>query len=492
MTQSFTSQCHHSPPSAVHQYYRQSRYGRHTKTSIFSSTTVDDDKKIKEIGEKVRKKRVKEIKEELKSLGLRTDDVFDKEELVMRLAVALMKADTADASEKVSDESSSSSSSSSTASSPSATVTSQQSSSKRPNSPNEIVLPLHKVSMEGVRPVDAISDRLGSVKIDGCYTALRTITLTLPSSETFSVMVDTACSGLVLRPSTVQRLGLPVQGGGGTGPVSMTTAGGTASGMGLSQLERFRTEDGSEFGPLPVAVQDIGALPPTVDGIIGLSFLEGFFGVVLFDFDRGELVLRKRRRDGSDDDGDNDEVTKEQDRVLEKVSDVEMRRCRLGIYAVDVVLDGRGPVRMLVDTGATATYLNWNGIERDMNLSRNPPHPLVQQNRESLGAMGADNKALSLTHRFVCQRRFQLEESGGGIRNQFLTGIDLTVNRSDGGDGGDGGVDIDIGDLPVLEQLQSDGVNGILGADLLMRCDVLRLSFAQSSACRIALYQKVE
>jgi len=265
--------------------------------------------------------------------------------------------------------------------------------------------------------------------------------------------------------------------------VSMTTAGGTASGAGLSEIDRFVLEDGSEFGSLPVAVQDIGALPPTVDGIVGLSFLNQFKSVV-FDFARGELILLKtdvaaRTKNTAPMPPPLQEEDSTLTTTMELITDAPMNYCRLGIWTADVLLDGRGPVRMLVDTGATATYLNWNGIINDMNLSKNPPHPLVERNRESLGAMGADNQALALTHRFVLKRRFMLDRVGSS--DQFMTGLDLTE---------DGGVvDIDIGDLPVLEQLQSERVNGILGSDLLMRCDVLQLSFSRSSP-RISLFQK--
>jgi len=269
----------------------------------------------------------------------------------------------------------------------------------------------------------------------------------------------------------------------------MTTAGGTAAGAGLSQIDRFVLDDGSGFGSLPVAVQDIGALPPTVDGIVGLSFLNQFRSVV-FDFARGELLLFHNTGDAKAtttrtpptpiDDSTTTTTT------MELITDAQMNYCRLGIWTVDVLLDGRGPVRMLVDTGATASYLNWNGIINDMNLSKDPPHPLVERNTESLGAMGADNQALALTHRFVLKRRFMFDRVSSS--DQFMTGLDLTMD-SGGGGGGGGVMNIDIGDLAVLEQLQSERINGILGSDLFMRCDVLQLSFNRSSP-RISLLQK--
>jgi len=72
--------------------------------------------------------------------------------------------------------------------------------------------------------------------------------------------------------------------------------------------------------------------------------------------------------------------------------------------------------------------------------------------------------ALQLTHRYKVKRRYNLvAENNNAIP---LPGIGL-----------DGEVcNVDIGDLPVLETLKSDDVGGILGADLLMMCDVVRFS----------------
>ena len=58
-------------------------------------------------------------------------------------------------------------------------------------------------------------------------------------------------------------------------PVTTTGAGGTAGGTGLTQIDKFKF-GGDTYDPLPTAVQDIGALPSTLEGIIGLSFLSQF------------------------------------------------------------------------------------------------------------------------------------------------------------------------------------------------------------------------
>ena len=54
----------------------------------------------------------------------------------------------------------------------------------------------------------------------------------------------------------------------------MTGAGGTVGATGLTQIEKFSLNQDEKpgnanptFGPLPAAVQDIGALPSTLDGI---------------------------------------------------------------------------------------------------------------------------------------------------------------------------------------------------------------------------------
>jgi len=104
---------------------------------------------------------------------------------------------------------------------------------------------------------------------------LPAIRVTLPpnnsnnyNSRTLTMLVDTACSGVVLRPSSASKANLRVV----NAPVSMTAAGGSTSGTKLTQFDSF-TVEGVSFGTCPVAVQDIGALPDGLDGIIGLSFL---------------------------------------------------------------------------------------------------------------------------------------------------------------------------------------------------------------------------
>ena len=86
---------------------------------------------------------------------------------------------------------------------------------------------------------------------------------------------------------------------------------------------------------------------------------------------------------------------------------------RLRMYAADVIIDGRGPVRMLVDTGAASTFLNRRGVA-DMRLSLSSSPKIEPIRGEAIGAMGADNVALRLTHRYQLRRRWAVELEFGG------------------------------------------------------------------------------
>ena len=81
----------------------------------------------------------------------------------------------------------------------------------------------------------------------------------------------------------------------------------------------------------------------------------------------------------------------------------------------------------------------------------------------------------------MAQRWFQICARAGSPLGLSNRGLDLKQM---------GHVNIDIGDLPVLEQLKSENVNGILGNDLLMRCDVLHLNFSDNSATAALLMER--
>ena len=107
-----------------------------------------------------------------------------------------------------------------------------------------------------------------------------------------------------------------------------------------------------------------------------------------------------------------------------------------------------------------------------MKLSASSPQ--IEPLRERIGAMGADNMALELTHRFTLRRRWNLVAENTAV-GDFCPGIGLEEDQQN---------DVDISDLPVLEALKGDGVGGILGADLLMMCDVVRFSGLNGGSLR--------
>eukprot|EP00978_Attheya_sp_CCMP212_P000902 scaffold1948_cov52-Attheya_sp.AAC.5 len=380
--------------------------------------------------------RVKELKAELSQRNISTGDVFEKDELVKRLFEA-RRAETT---------------STETSGSQSATgkeKTTPTASSSVTSTETDVSVPLSFYSMESGKSVAAKNGQNVFLRPSPGQFATMQIKV---GSHTASLLVDTACSGIVLRPNVVRAMGLQIL----PSPISMTTAGGTASDVGMAQIPimSVRSVDNQEYNykSLPVAVQDIGALPSQLDGIIGLSFLSQF-ACVEFDFRKSWLNLFKMGSPSST--GSSND--------LSVVAQAKLSRTPIGVWTADVMLDGRGPVKMLVDTGASSSILNWKGVA-DMGLSRtsNGISPIA-----TMGAMGADNMALALTHRFTVQRRYNLVSGSG--------------SSSPGVPVGDRPANVDVGDIPVLAQLQSSGVGGILGADLLMRCDMVRLNMNGAS-----------
>ena len=253
-------------------------------------------------------------------------------------------------------------------------------------------------------------------------------------------------------------------------------------GRGAIQDDRGGGEEIVGNGSNVAACQDIGALPAGLDGIIGLSLL-GRYDRVDFDYANGELRLSSNREIDDDDDDPRDVPNGDGDASV-VVARCALRLTRLRVYAADVTLDGRGPVGMLVDTGASSTFLNRRGVS-DMRLSMHSP-PLIEPIRgEAIGAMGADNLALRLTHRYRLRRRWNLVAENTSLGGLGLAGVEM---RGGGGEGD--GRNIDIGDLPVLEALGGDGVGGILGADLLMMCDVVRFSGLNTGSPTMILMQR--
>ena len=401
--------------------------------------------------DEIRSMRVKEIKAELQSMSITTQDVFEKEELVQRLFEARQKLHQ---QTKATTTSSQTSSATASVQSPSS---SQQRQSATTSKPNILETPLYLTSLQAGTRIAAVNGAdIAIESADHPYPTIKIqVTPTSGSSQeefTLNLLLDTACSGLVLRPSVVQKYGLPSL----STPVTMTGAGGVSSNPGLTQLDRFRLQ-GHTFGPLPAAVQDIGALPSSLDGIIGLSFLNQFAGADM-DFRKGKLSLYPKGQPLP-------EVPTDSTVVAEGAMSLVRS---LSIYMVDVYLGGRGPVKMLVDSGASNTFLNWKGVS-DLSLSRDSK--FLNRLPNPMGAVGSDAVAMALTHRINISSNLNLGKTS-------YPGLPLKDTRR---------LKIDIGDIAILEAIKGDGVGGILGIDSFMRCDSVRMTFQGSPIIQLLL-----
>ena len=349
---------------------------------------------------------VNQLKQELAERKVSTADVFEKEQLIQRLIEARRKA------------ASSSPNNDSTAAST--------------NDDAILELPLLLTSMD---QTISLTDNINLTPSDQSYATIQVQHQSDPAKP-LSLLLDTACSGIVLRSSVVQERNLPTF----ASPVTLTGAAGTSSGTGtISQLE-FIVQN-QRFGPLPVAIQDIGALPRTLDGIIGLTFLQSFAALEM-DFQEGLVRLHRFHE------------PKSPSRTRAKMQ----LHQPLGLYSVPVYFGDRGPVRLLVDTGAACTLLNWDGVA-DLGLTKESPAltPLAQPK----GALGSDNVALPLTHRLHVSSTLKLNLKDEGIALQ-----------------GNQRLAIDVGTIPVLDALP--GVGGILGLDALLRAKGLVMTLRGS------------
>lgn len=187
-----------------------------------------------------------------------------------------------------------------------------------------------------------------------------------------------------------------------------------------------------------------------------------------FDFGDNELRLNKEAPG----------LSVERNEKLTVVADGSLELTKLGIYTVDTMLDGRGPVKLLIDTGAASTFLNWKGVS-DLGLTSSSSQ--IELIRDEIGAMGADNTALRLTHRYTLKRRWNIH---GKTSDSYAPGIGVRGSEFSSG------INIDIGDLPVLDALKSDGAGGILGADLLMMCDIVRFYGLNGVLPRVAMMKR--
>lgn len=253
-----------------------------------------------------------------------------------------------------------------------------------------------------------------------------------------SMLLDTACSGTCVRPQVADRLGFP-----GVGGPSM-------AGIGAGGVTQFSvrtcpgvTWGGRVLGDVPVVLQDLGPLPPAFDGILGLDLMERFAAMEI-DFGSEGRGPRLRFYDDGRDSRLGNEI-----RVSETT---KLQRTRLGVFACGLMVDGQGPARVLVDTGAACSLLNWRGAKA-VGLTKNDP---ALKKLSAFGAMGVDGSAMALTHRVAGASITIRPSSDQAIPNSHSF-ISSTCN-------------IDIGDIPVLgpsSPFHKEGIDGILGTDSL-------------------------
>jgi predicted aspartyl protease len=419
-------------PSPIFIKHHGSSFQKRMKLSFSFNPPMQNEQ---DFVQEIRSLRVKQIKEELINAGVDISDVFEKEELVQRLVAFRNSYPKNETSGKTAQNN-------------------KEDFEKKSNSSSSIPIESHiPLAFHSLTPEQSVKAKNDNhVFLRPSPGKFPSININLSNSDkSLTLLVDTACSGVVLRPNVVKKYSLPIL----NIPSTMQAAGGLTTGTSVSKIIRPRLDNGVELEDMMVAVQDIGALPLELDGIIGISFLQQF-QYVAFDFENREMILRKTT---NLDDSFNYNPLEE-----EVLAESNCNLCRIGVWTVDVTLDGRGPVKMLLDTGAASTFLNWKGAQ-DCSLKRD--HPLVTRNRDPIGAMGADNMAIELSHRFQVKRRVNFMTSFS-IGAFGPLGIDLREMDP---------LNIDIGDLQVLETLKADGVGGILGSDLLMRCDFLELDF---------------
>lgn len=407
------------------------------RTVLFSSSPADD------VLVEIKSMRVRQLKLELEGAGINTSDAFEKDTLVERL-VEYRKSAKFIAAQNASPPSSES-------------PVSTGDTRTRTYSNGIIQVPLGFHSLTPDMSVPSNNSNVFLRPSPGKYPSIQ---LTIPGQDRkLTLLVDTACSGIVMRPKVLKYYNLPSLNTG----ISMTAAGGTTNAGSVATLKTSVMDDGTILDEMIVAGQDIGALPNILDGIIGLSFLNQFKKVA-FDFENGELLLSKTSSDEMN------------FRHMEVAASSELNLCKIGVWTVDATLDGRGPVKLLLDTGAAATFLSWKGV-KDLNMSID--HPLIQRNTNPIGAMGADNNAIELSHRFVLKSRMNLISGPSSMGAFGPLGVE-----------GAGPLNIDIGDLPIFTMLESDDVGGIMGSDIIMGCDVLYLDLAARPSPTITMYNK--
>eukprot|EP00978_Attheya_sp_CCMP212_P011457 scaffold28271_cov60-Attheya_sp.AAC.2 len=224
------------------------------------------------------------------------------------------------------------------------------------------------------------------------------------SSLPIHLLLDTGCRGLILTEPLARQLGLSIS------P--------TSDGRGVAYVDELILGNIATYGSVPATVDPNFQALPFFQGIMGWQFLSQFACVEL-DFREG--VLRLYEGKGG---------TKEPHGV-QKVGETNLSMTPQGEWMADVWIDGRGPVTMLVDTGAQRSILNWKAVQDGIALE------------------SGTNRAISMVGE---------------------------------------GLSIAICDIPVLESLRHLGVGGILGCDVMLTCSVVRMNLGDSNG-KLTLFQ---
>lgn len=461
--------------------------------SSSSSSNASSTKRKDALWEELRSMKIRDLKKELMDQNQPVHDVFEKEQLVQRLYQLRCQSQA------------SSSPPPSFRKTSHASAVEQSYVSSRTSKGMEaavVEVPLYFCYMDRSMRVAAVNG--GGITVEGSSQPYATITATVNKDNSgmdtnkevpsLNFLLDTACSGLVIRPSVVERWSLPRL----STPVTMTGAATTTTQTGLTQFQQIQIGTHTFSGPIPAAVQDIGALPRDIDGIMGFSlFWQAQFEGVDLDFKDGTVRLYKTLpplptktattttaeatrnstsissstvdpSKNTEPEGDGSNSTS-----IRLISQADLRlQGSYGIYSTPVFLGQRGPVEMLVDTGASSTLLSWKGVA-SLGLSRNDRN-VVQPLISRMGAIGSDNVALELTHRIYVSSIIHV-----GTRHAY-PGIDLKCRALR--------LPIDIGNIPILEQLPGANVGGILGIDVLMQCDLVRIIRLPNSKLQLLLF----
>ncbi len=261
------------------------------------------------------------LKKELNELCVNSKGVFDKHELAELLVNKRIALGGSDSTNSVS----------------SYTSSSQQQSAK--TSTGAIVVPM----------LDLVSSNVPGAK--------NYVGLELSSGGyTIRCMLDTAASTNLVKPEVPAKLGLQTRdfqqfssGLGGQGQIASQRT---------SLTDMAFTSGGQTVPPIEASVLNNGAaIPPAVDALLGLPFLESLACLVILDFRTKQLRFRQGVMPAN-----------EQNRYHK----VAMKRVYpTGLVVCDAVINGNSdrPVQALIDLGATYSILSRASVQSVLGKS---------------------------------------------------------------------------------------------------------------------------